>query len=64
MLGSAMPDGRIHIAFVPQGRKTILRAVRGTGTLTRIGAGWLFEIQESTGTTSVVAHWSYMAQCG
>ena len=63
MLGSVTPDGRVYITFTPQGQKTTLGAVRGIGTLTRSGSGWQFEMQMSTGTTSVIAHWSYMAQC-
>jgi hypothetical protein len=63
MLGSVTPDGRVHITFTPKGQKTALTAVRGIGTLTRSGTDWLFQMQMSTGTTTVVAHWSYMAQC-
>lgn len=63
MLGSVTPDGRVHITFVPKGQKTTLGAVRGIGALSRASHEWLFEMQMSTGATSVVAHWSYMAQC-
>jgi hypothetical protein len=63
MLGSVTPDGRVQITFVPKGQKTALTAVRGTGALSQTPNDWLFEMQMSTGTTSVVAHWSYMAQC-
>jgi hypothetical protein len=64
MVGSVTPSGRIHITFIPEGQNTMLGAVRGTGTLTGNNSeGWTFEMQMSTGTTSVIAHWSYMEQC-
>lgn len=63
MLGSVTPDGQVYITFVPQGQKTALAAVRGIGTLKPSGHGWLFQMQMSTGTTTLVAHRSYMAQC-
>lgn len=63
MLGSVTPDGQIYITFVGQGQKSTLGAVRGIGTLKPISGGWRFQMQMSTGTTSVLAHWSYMMQC-
>lgn len=64
MVGSVTPDGRVHITFIPDGQNNMSLATVGTGTLSRNGTdGWLFQMQMSTGTTSVIAHWSYMAQC-
>jgi hypothetical protein len=64
MVGSVTPSGNIHITFIPDGQKTLLGSVVGTGTLTgNKSDGWTFEMQMSTGTTSVIAHWSYMDQC-
>lgn len=64
MLGSVTPDGHAYITFVDSDQKTTVGAVRGIGTLTRPGSGaWRFQMQMSTGTTGVVAHWSYMDQC-
>lgn len=64
MVGSVTPSGLVHITFIPAGQNTMLGAVVGTGTLTGSNAeGWAFQMQMSTGTTSVIAHWSYMDQC-
>lgn len=64
MFGSATPDGRVHITFVGADQKTTAGAVRGIGIFdTSDPSGARFEMQMSTGTTSVVAHWSYMYQC-
>jgi hypothetical protein len=65
MVGSVTPSGKVHITFVNQDQETALTAVRGTGRLVRAkGAGWVFEeMQMSSGSTSIVAHWSVMAQC-
>jgi hypothetical protein len=64
MIGSVTPSGRVHITFVGDGQTTALTAVRGTGTLSgNSQEGWRFEMQMSTGSTSVIAHWSYMDQC-
>lgn len=63
MLGSVTPDGHVYITFVDSDQKTTLGAIRGIGTLTPNSGGWRFEMQMSTGTTGLVAHWSYMDQC-
>jgi hypothetical protein len=63
MVGSVTPDGRVHITFIPQGQQTMSLATTGTGTLSGNANRRLFQMQMSTGTTSVIAHWSYMAQC-
>jgi hypothetical protein len=64
MVGSVTPSGRVHITFVPDGLKTMALATVGTGSLSgNNAAGWRFEMQMSTGTTSVIAHWSYMKRC-
>jgi hypothetical protein len=63
MLGSVTPDGQVYITFVPKGQKTALAAVRGIGTLKPTAHDWLFQMQMATGTTTLVAHRSYMAQC-
>jgi hypothetical protein len=64
LIGSVTPSGHVYIIFVDDGQNTAFGAVRGIGTLTGSDqAGWRFEMQMSTGATSVVAHWSYMDQC-
>jgi hypothetical protein len=64
MLGSVTPDGLVHITFIGDDQTTADTAVRGIGTLTGSNRrGWRFQMQMSTGSTTVVAHWSYMDQC-
>jgi hypothetical protein len=63
MLGSVTPSVRVHITFVPDGPPLTSLATIGTGTLTGEGNRWVFEMQMSTGVTSVLAHWSFMYQC-
>ncbi|HVZ53887.1 MAG TPA: hypothetical protein VG986_18105 [Pseudolabrys sp.] len=63
MLGSVTSDGQVYITFVPKGQKTALAAVRGIGSLKPTAHDWRFQMQMSTGTTTLIAHGSYMAQC-
>ena len=64
MVGSVTPSGRVHITFIGEDQNTVMGAVRGIGTLSGDDQqGWIFEMQMSTGSTSLIAHWSYMEQC-
>jgi hypothetical protein len=64
LIGSVTPSGHVYITFVDADQATAFGAVRGIGTLSGNDQdGWRFEMQMSTGATSVVAHWSYMDQC-
>jgi hypothetical protein len=65
MVGSVTPSGKVHITFVNTDQETALTATRGTGKLVRAkGGAWAFEeMQMSSGSTSVMAHWSAMVQC-
>ena len=65
MVGSVTPSGKVHITFVNKDQETALTATRGTGRLVRDrGGAWVFEeMQMSSGSTSITAHWSAMVQC-
>jgi hypothetical protein len=64
MIGSPTPDGQVQITFIGADQTTAIGAVRGAGTLTRNpGQDWMFDMQMSTGTSSIIVHSSFMKQC-
>jgi hypothetical protein len=64
MIGSVTPTGDVQMTFIQQGQTSTLGAARGAGTLSQSrGGDWKFQMQMSSGTTSLVVHWSYMVQC-
>jgi hypothetical protein len=65
MVGSVTPSGKVHITFVNKDQETALTATRGAGKLVREqGGAWVFEeMQMSSGSASITAHWSAMVQC-
>jgi hypothetical protein len=64
MMGSVAQSGKVLITFINDADKTTLQAVQGVGTLSRAAHNVpVFEMQMATGSTFVLAHWSYMFQC-
>jgi hypothetical protein len=65
MVGSVTPSGVVLISFFnPSDPNAAANATIGTGTLAKEANGvWRFTMQMTTGSRSVIAHWSYMNQC-
>ena len=60
LMGSITPEGRAHFTFVAQRGSSA--PVTGVGRAVPHAGGWSLEMQMSTGTSSVTAHWAYMVR--
>ena len=60
MLGSITPEGRVHLTFIPSAPSA--SATVGLGRIIRHEGGVSFEMQMSSGSGTVTAHWAYMLQ--
>lgn len=63
LVGSVTPEGSVLVSFVPADATTADGATTGVGRLERDGTRWRFLMQMATGSSSLVAHWSYMDAC-
>jgi len=68
LVGSVTPEGSLYLSFSPTPTSHRSRQQNNTPT---VGAGvmrlkddkWTMELQMASGTSQVVSHWAYMAQC-
>jgi hypothetical protein len=65
LIGSVTAGGKVRITLIGQGQQTADGATIGTGQLVwqRPGRGLFTDMQMASGSTTLVSHWSYMAQC-
>jgi hypothetical protein len=63
LVGSVAPTGSVLISFIDRDATTAAGATNGNGRLYQTGARWRFLMQMASGSTALVAHWSWMDQC-
>ena len=65
LVGSVTPDGNVQIVFLISPSQNVDLAIKttGMGRMRRVHGQWKFEMQMTTGTTSLITHWAFMTQC-
>lgn len=63
LIGSVTPTGSVLVSFVDVGAADASGATTGTGRLELSARRWRFLMQMATGSSSLVAHWSWMDRC-
>jgi hypothetical protein len=60
LLGTITPDGNVQITFMPLNKLGAAMSTAGWGRMQQQNGVWTFEMQMSSGVSSLVAHWAYM----
>ena len=60
MVGSLTPDGNVQITFMPINRIGAALGIQGWGRIVTENGEDAFEMQMSSGSTSLSAHWALM----
>lgn len=63
LAASVTPQGEIMLTFIPPSPTGSARTTVGIGTFRCLDGRWSMQMQMSTGSTSTLNHWAYMANC-
>jgi len=62
MLGSITPEGRVYLSFVPSVASSSRSVTIGIGRAVPHQDTWSLEMQMSSGSQELTAHWAYMVR--
>ena len=65
LVGSITPNGGVQIVFLRPSNQNPDIAIKttGTGQMRKVNGQRKFEMQMTTGTTSLITHWAFMTEC-